>query len=124
MTDRTPNFDEMYPSKWLKASDLTEVTELTIRKITMEILGEKQETKPVLYFKEPEWKPMVCNKTNGSMLHKMYGETVKWIGQPVRLYATTVEAFGEVHDAIRIQYVDLDQLELMPEEKVTEEIPF
>lgn len=68
-------------------------------------LGEKQERKLVVYFKEIE-QGLVLNKTNGKMLVKNFGdETDAWVGQPVELYVAEVEYQGETQLGIRIRSV-------------------
>ncbi len=48
------------------------------------------ETKPVLYFIEPNTKPMILNKTNRDMITKLHGRRTKsnnWHGCKIALYA-------------------------------------
>lgn len=97
--------DELYPSKYLKASDLEGDTTLTIAGVTTESMKTKdgaEEEKPVLLFSDS--KPMVMNVTNARAIQSLYGdETDAWTGKPVTLYTAEVAAFGETTQAIRIR---------------------
>lgn len=63
----------------------------------------KEERKPMLYFENKE-KPLALNKTNGATVAGLYGnDTAAWVGKLITLYPTTTQAFGAVHDCIRIR---------------------
>lgn len=63
----------------------------------------KESRKPFVYFKGKQ-KPLALNKTNGAAIAAMYGkETNGWVGKLVTLYPTTTNAFGAVHDCVRIR---------------------
>jgi hypothetical protein len=100
--------NEMYPSKYLKAADFAEdeVKTLTVRNVEMELMGQdnEQETKPVLFFREKDVKPFVCNRTNGQIIGSLYGdESDEWIGKRVYLYVTDVPSFGKMQPGIRVK---------------------
>lgn len=96
-------FNDLFPSKWLKASDLEGDSTMTIKKVEIEEVGLEQEEKPVVYFNETE-KGLILNVTNGRSIRSHYGQQIaNWIGRQVTLYSTQVDAFGETHDAIRIR---------------------
>ena len=43
--------NEVYPSRWLKAADLSpDGEQVTIRKVTVEEIGEEREKKPIISF--------------------------------------------------------------------------
>lgn len=100
------NVNDLFPSKYLKASDAEPSLTLTITKITQETMKNrdgKDETKPVLYFNEQE-KGMVLNKTNARTLEKMFGsETEQWLNERVVLASAEVDAFGETQKALRFR---------------------
>jgi hypothetical protein len=57
----------------------------------------------VLFFREEE-KGLVLNKTNTTIIAKLYGDdTDDWVGKPVTLYATEVQFQGDMVDAIRVR---------------------
>lgn len=98
---------DLFPSKWLKAEDLEEgaTLALTIKDVVMEELGQgaKKETKPVVYFRDSD-KGLVLNKTNGSIIAKMYGDnTDEWIGKTITLFTMEVDSFGDIVRAVRVK---------------------
>jgi hypothetical protein len=98
---------DMFPSKYLKASDAETDLTLTITRISCETMKNRDgqdEEKYVLYFKEVE-KGMVINKTNKNTLVDLYGEeTDDWIEKRVILTSVDVDAFGETTAALRISH--------------------
>lgn len=98
-------FDEMFPSKYLKASDAESGPIATMKSCTWETLknrDEEDEEKPVLYFEEFE-KGLVLNRTNAKTIQGLYGDdTQDWIGKRVQLTAVDVDAFGQVQRALRV----------------------
>ena len=102
-----PHIDTMFPSKFLKASDLAgRDINVQIRSVTFEEMENNRgepEQKPVLWFEKTE-KGMVLNRTNGNTIAELHGyESDGWIGQLVTLYSAEVEAFGKMTDAIRVR---------------------
>lgn len=93
-----------FPSKYLKASDLNDRPfVLTMDKVKIEEVGQKQEERPILYFLKAE-KGLVLNKTNSRVIEKLYGEeTDAWEGNQIELYPTMVEFGGEQVEAIRVR---------------------
>lgn len=48
------------------------------------------EIKPIIYFEEPDTKPMILNKTNRDMITRLHGRRTKsndWAGKKIALYA-------------------------------------
>ena len=93
--------DSLFPSKYLRASDLDGDTPVTMKSLILEeINGEK---KPVLHFREP-LKPLVLNKTNTKTIGSLHGsEPDNWPGERVILYPTEVDFRGDIVDGIRVR---------------------
>lgn len=58
----------------------------------------------VAEFIEPEYKPMVVNKTNCKEIQKITGTPYieKWAGARIEITVKKVKAFGELVDALRV----------------------
>jgi hypothetical protein len=100
-----PSINDLYPSNYLKAADLSgEEWNLTIANMEMsQPMGDKQEVKPVLYFRGAD-KGMVLNKTNATKIAEAYGDnTEDWVGKPVVLYEDTVTMQGQRVKALRVR---------------------
>ena len=98
------NIDKAYPSKYLKAGDVSETPKpFTITGAEIEEVGRDKEERLVLYFKGQD-KGMVVNKTNANTIAKALGskETDEWIGKTIRLYSTEVQFGDEMVEAIRV----------------------
>ena len=97
---------DLFPSKYLKASDAEIDLVLTIAKVTKEKMQNRdgeEEIKPVISFTESQ-KSMVLNKTNGDTLAALFGDTIEnWTGQKVILCAVDVDAFGKIQKALRFR---------------------
>jgi hypothetical protein len=100
--------DLLFPSKYLKGADLqgrdvVVVIERIEPRHELSMAGGKKESKPVIHMRGKE-KMWVLNKTNAQTIKKMYGGELKdWLGKPVTLYATNVDAAGATHLAIRVR---------------------
>lgn len=97
---------DLYPSRYLKAEEFEEGEEriLTIKDVQVEDFqgSGKTEKKPILYFRED--KPLVLNKTNGSIIAKLYGpQTDDWFGKQVTVFTMEVQSFDDIVRAIRIR---------------------
>lgn len=100
-----PNINDLYPSNYLKASDLGEAQPVvTIDRVEVEPVGRGKEMKPVIYFTNKQ-KGMVLNKTNSKKIADIAGspDTDDWHGVQVKLFATEVDFQGETVEAIRIK---------------------
>lgn len=97
------NINDAFPSKYLKASDITEEGQsVVISAIEEEEVGKDKEIRPVLYF-EGEEKGIILNKTNATNISKLYGyETDDWSGKRVVLGVAWVDFQGQSVEAIRI----------------------
>lgn len=82
--------DDVYPSKWIKADDVTDEPQCVIKSVEMAELQTqdgKKEDKPVAYFKGID-KGLILSKTNWDRLEKQFGpESDDWIGKTIVLYA-------------------------------------
>lgn len=95
---------DMFPyleGEEIKGKTLT----LTIRDIRAEEMqahGGRKETKEVLYFAETK-KGFVLNKTNSKTIAMMHGrQTGQWNGKRIVLTTEPVQAFGQLHNALRV----------------------
>lgn len=100
------NTNDLFPSPYLKASDVAHEPVVTIAKIEREKMKNKEgkeEAKPVIYFREYE-KGVVLNRTNANVIESLYGSEVdEWVGSRIQLCSAMVEAFGERKPAIRVK---------------------
>ena len=97
---------DVFPSKYLKAEELDDDVQVTIKSIVLEELEQKDGTKaekPVCYFEEGP-KGLILNKTNWALIAKQHGdESDDWSGKKVVLTVIDVDAFGDVVSAIRVK---------------------
>jgi hypothetical protein len=104
-----PDSELLFPSKYVKSADVKLVGRpfpLTIRRIEprheLQKKGSGKEYKPALFFKETE-RGIVLNKTNVKRLAEALGKDPRrWIGCRVVPCVETVESFGKMVEAIRI----------------------
>lgn len=105
------NINKMYESKYLKADDIvemaneeTETAVVTIESVTMEAIGQGQDQKPVVYFRNIK-QGMILNKTNATTLSKLLGstDTDDWEGKTIGLFATEVDFQGSQVLSIRVR---------------------
>ena len=99
---------QIFPSRWLKAIDLGADGETaTIRKVTMEEVGEERERKPVMTFDEID-KELVLNVTNANAIAGVTGkdDSDDWPGQVIKLVRCKVQFGAKTVDAIRIEAPD------------------
>jgi hypothetical protein len=100
-----PNINDIFPSKWLKASDLPpQGITLTIATLAMEDVDESKPPMPVLHFHGHD-KGLVLNKTNGQMLAHLFNspDTDAWMGKPIMLVSEPVQFQGRIVDAVRVK---------------------
>ena len=96
------NVNDIFPSKFLKATDLKgrHVT-VTIADCVMEQLGDNR--KLVLYF-EGKDKGMVCNRTNADRIAYLYSpDTDNWIGKAITIFPDMVNFQGKTMEALRVR---------------------
>lgn len=98
-----PRLGDLFPSKWLKASDLDEDgLAVTIKTIDVEKMNDGEE-KAVVYFKEIS-KGLALNKTNAKSISKLYGDdTDDWEGKKITIFPSECDFKGETVDCIRVK---------------------
>ncbi len=102
------NVSDMYPSSYLKASDIPAPGRaLVIARILNEQLRDG-ESKWVVYFRG-EKRGLVLNKTNATAIaEKLGNDTDKWIGEGVTLTTQKVSFSGKLVDGIRVTVPDYE----------------
>jgi len=100
-----PNIDDMFPSKYLKASsDFQPGQEflVTIRDVVQETMQDGAE-KWVVYLEKTS-KGLVLNQTNGVTIASFYGKASEgWIGKQIVLYSVKVQGPQGIVDGIRVR---------------------
>lgn len=100
------NRSQMFPSKFLAASDIADSGKEGITVTILDVQEEKMrdgKPKPVIKFKEFE-KWFVCNVTNWRAIEKMLGEeSDDWIDEQIIVYASETTFDEEVVDCIRVK---------------------
>jgi hypothetical protein len=117
------NIQDMYPSAFLKASDLQGRTaKLTVQLCEFRQLGD--ETKPVLKFKGKD-KEMVLNKTNSMAMAAAFGnETNGWSGKTIEVFSMPVQFNGQLVDGLRLRAVQPEAPAAAAPEPMNDDIPF
>jgi len=98
-------FDELYPSRFLKGTDLDKPLTLKIKDVEIQRLGgEGGDEKPVLSFVGHP-KGLVLNKTNAATIATIVNsdDTDDWTGQRVELYKDSVLMHGQRTACVRIR---------------------
>jgi hypothetical protein len=95
--------DDVFSSKYLKASDLRG------RDVLVTIAGVEEanlkggDKKLLMTFAGKE-KGLIVNKTNANRIAQMFGrDTDRWVGKQITLFPTQVEFQGDYVDAIRVK---------------------
>lgn len=98
-----PHINNMFPSKYLKASDFQEPALLTVKGLKHETMPDGEQ-KWVVYFEEND-RGIVLNKTNSRTLGKLYGpKSEDWTGHKIVAFSTEVQGVtGDLVDAIRFR---------------------
>ena len=98
------DFEELYPSNFLRAGDLGGSPMIvTVGGIKPDVIGG--EKKVVMTFSSGE-KALILNKTNGKTMAKLFGrDTTDWIGKRITLIPAMVDFKGDTVEAIRIRTV-------------------
>lgn len=96
------NMDEMYPSKWLRASDLSgKRVKLTIGSVGMEQFQDGT-SKPCIHFPGKD-KGLILNKTNATAIAGAYGpDTDGWLGKSIELFSMKVQGPSGLVDGLRV----------------------
>lgn len=99
--------DEMFPSKYLKASDVPQPRTATVERASVEMVGQgaKAEHKTVLYFVNGTFKPLVVNATNwdSMVLISGFDNSDHWGGTVVELFAVDVMGPSGMARGVRIR---------------------
>jgi len=95
-------FSEMFPSKYLKAADLTgQQVKVKMSHVTEEVVGSDEQF--VVYF-EGKDKGLVLNKTNATTIAQAFGDdTEGWCGREIVLFETPVTFEGNTMPSIRVR---------------------
>lgn len=99
---------DVFPSKYLKATDLTDGPVIaTIKLAELEKIkgfDGKEQPKVVVYFSK-RLKPLPLNRTNFESIMDIAdsGETDEWPGTKIELYTLPVTFNGKTADGIRIR---------------------
>jgi hypothetical protein len=105
----TVNINDLYPSKFLKATDLGGVPHVVkILRIEVQDIGnpQKSDRKPVMYFTGRD-KGLVLNKTNALAIAARFGPDMgPWIGKEIELFATIVSGASGPIEGIRVRVVE------------------
>ena len=98
------NYNDVYPSKYLKAADLDGGRhEVVINVCKRDLVGHPPDDKLVITLDEFT-KRFILNKINAKTIASIAGtdDYTAWAGTRVVLYPTRVEFSGELRDTIRI----------------------
>lgn len=95
--------DQLYPSRYLKESDLRG-REVTVTIKSVEVIKIGDDTKPVAHFEGKE-KGLVLNKTMFNAIAKATGEldSDDWPGHKITIYPTETEFKGDTVACIRVR---------------------
>lgn len=96
------NWRDSLPSNWLKAADFEKPALMTIKRFSVETVGDDK--RPVVWFVESD-KGLSLNITNGNMIEEICGtaDPSKWAGRKVVLFKTKTDYKGERVDCIRVR---------------------
>jgi hypothetical protein len=91
---------------------------VTIRKVTVEEVGEERERKPVIAFDELQ-KELVVNVTNWNSIVEITGEedSDNWSGRKIKLVRLRVPFGNKNVEAIRVEAADAKQRRTLPVKK-------
>ena len=107
------NVNQMFPSKYIAASDLAgQTVPVVIAHCTLEELDDGD--KPVLFF-QCRTKGLVLNKTNATVLAGAFGdETDHWAGKAVELYSELVNFKGKMVQGVRLRITNTAPAPVVP----------
>src|SRR5271165_4152014 len=96
---------DLYPTKHLSGTSVSAPIKATIDKVVVEPVGQGNERKPILYFREGH-KPMILNRTNADILAQKYGhDSDDWLGAQIVIFTTPVtDPSGKVVQGLRIRF--------------------
>ncbi len=98
------NIDELFPGKYLKATDLAGgELQLVIALVAKELMQQTGEEKPVVRFHDED-RGLILNVTNKNAIVASYGQVVEsWIGRPIVLFASTTDFGGKPVPCVRVR---------------------
>jgi hypothetical protein len=99
--------DQVFPSNYLKASDIPEDSLLpaVIEKVEMKQIRQGEKAKPLIHFQNLD-KALVCNVINWNSIVKSTGsdDSDNWTGKTIHLYRSeTANPSGEMVECIRVR---------------------
>jgi hypothetical protein len=96
----------LFPSRYLKAADLQDVThDVTIDRVEVGTVGEggDEQERPILFFVEIG-KGLCLNVTNAKRIIKLYGDdSDTWAGKRITIYPSECDYKGETVPCIRVK---------------------
>ncbi len=100
------NMNDLYPSKYLKAEDITQPLLVTISGLAQEEVGQSRDRRPVLYFSELA-KGLILNKTVYIEIANHLGQedTDNWRGGKIQLVRGMTQFQGKPIACIRTRSV-------------------
>jgi hypothetical protein len=105
MSEESDEFDDLYGSKFLAASDVKKPFTATIKEVEKQDFarqGERSKVKVVLTLKSVR-KPVVCNKTNALSLSEEFGKDFdEWVDKRVKVQAERTTFAGKPTMGIRL----------------------
>ena len=104
MSTNDTTYNDLFPSKFLKADDVDPAIVVQVKSVAQEPVGEDQEEKPIVYF-HGQLKGLVLNKTNAGVLVSLSGseKVHDWLGLSVEAYKAIVPFRGKLTAAIRLR---------------------
>jgi hypothetical protein len=131
MKDSTMRLSQLFPSKFIKCSDLEgKRIKVVIDKVSVEQVSQDpaDPPKPVLHFKGGS-KALVLNKTNAEVIGNALGDdTDRWIGQTIILAPARTQYQGKLVDCIRVTLPAAAPPPIAtaapPADEVTDDLPF
>src|SRR5580700_9421758 len=96
---------DVFPSKWLQASDIEDDTEVTISNVITEEMPDGEVEKSVVYFRELD-KGLILNISNWNAIEELTGQedSDDWEGHKITLFFNPdVEYKGKKTGGIRIR---------------------
>lgn len=108
-TDKKTHWKKNFNYDYLGAYSLPEGKDIVVtikhcKKEMVKGVGGRKEECFVAYFTDAN-KPMILNRTNCKIISKLYETPYieDWAGKKIQLYVASVEAFGDVTDALRVR---------------------
>lgn len=123
------NVNEVFPSAYLKASDLESGPKnVIINNCKTEEVGQGDDarTMPILEFRDGAG-ALVVNKTNWNTLLSLFGDTTdtdEWNGRTIQIYSAEVNFAGKMVKGIRLKLPQPSGQTQPASMNLDEEVPF